>query len=172
MTHYEVLGVAPDASPAAIRAAFVALARRHHPDHHVDDPPAVRAEAERHMRTINEAWSVLSDPRRRAAYDRAAGLVRDPADFRPIEPDEPGEPDPRDAPDVPYRRPAPGEDRRNRRVAFAPVALFGAAVVLFGLGMVTGVPAFLALAVVSFLLSCAGMVVAPLLALSKATRDE
>ena len=172
MTHYDVLGVAADAPPAAIRAAYVALARRHHPDHHVGDAPAARAEAERRMRDVNEAWAVLSDPGRRAAYDRRQGLAPDPAAFRPIEPDEPGDVDPRLEPDVPYRRVPVQEQRRTRLATLVPIALFGAAVAAVVTGLVIGVPGLLALGVVLFLLSCAGFVVLPLLLLSRATRDE
>ncbi|QGG95502.1 J domain-containing protein [Actinomarinicola tropica] len=69
MTHYEVLGVDPTASTDEIRRAYVRLARDHHPDRHADSPPAARAEAERRMRQINEAWRELRDPARRDRYD-------------------------------------------------------------------------------------------------------
>lgn len=59
--HYRTLGVPPDASTAEIRAAYRALARRHHPDRSPADAGA--------MATINEAYRVLSEPARRAVYD-------------------------------------------------------------------------------------------------------
>ena len=62
-TLYEVLGVAPDASAEALRAAHRERARRLHPDRATGDAAAMRA--------LNEAWVVLSDPYRRAAYDRS-----------------------------------------------------------------------------------------------------
>ena len=65
--HYEVLGVAPDASAAEVRAAYRAKARDHHPDAGGD---AAR------MRQLNAAWRVLRRPTRRAAYDRV--LARGP----------------------------------------------------------------------------------------------
>jgi hypothetical protein len=68
-THYEVLGAAPDVDAATLRRAYVAAARRNHPDVAGDDP-AARADAERRMQRINEAWSVLGDTARRRAYDR------------------------------------------------------------------------------------------------------
>ena len=69
-THYDVLGVAPDAPASVIRSEYRARARRHHPDHagrHTPRPDgggATRAE-------INAAYRVLGDPGRRALYDRS-----------------------------------------------------------------------------------------------------
>jgi curved DNA-binding protein CbpA len=175
LTHYEVLGVAADATPAEVRAAFVALARRHHPDFFASSSPAVRADAEQRMRAINEAWSVLSDRERRARYDRSLGIATGPgADpgFRPTEPDDPSAPDPRDQPDVPYRRTTPQEERRTRLATLVPIALFACSVVLFALALVLSVTALFALSVLTFIASCVGFVVVPLLVLSRAARDE
>lgn len=61
ITHYERLGVSPTATADELRAAYRALARRLHPD-------VGGGDAER-MAAVNEAWAVLSDPRRRAGYD-------------------------------------------------------------------------------------------------------
>jgi hypothetical protein len=63
MTHYEVLGVARDASPEQVRDAFRRLARAHHPD------TSASGSAES-LTPINEAWRVLGDPELRRAYDR------------------------------------------------------------------------------------------------------
>lgn len=68
-THYEVLGVAPDAPTQAIRASYRARARLHHPDR----TAASTGEPAVSMAEINEAYRVLRDPGRRAVYDR--GLV-------------------------------------------------------------------------------------------------
>ena len=57
---YEVLQVRRTAEPEVIRAAYRALARKHHPD--FGGKPE-------HMAAINVAWSVLGDPTGRAAYD-------------------------------------------------------------------------------------------------------
>lgn len=172
MTHYEVLGVAVDAPTSAIRDAFVALARRHHPDYFVAASPTARAQAEQRMRAINEAWAVLSDPERRSAYDRDRGLAPEPATFQPFEPDDDWDVDPRDEPDTPYRVVARREERQTRIATIVPIVLFAAAVALFVFGLVLNVAPFLALAVVVFMLSCAGFVLVPLLQLSRATRDE
>ncbi len=66
-THYDVLGVAPDASGEAIRAAYRQRARDHHPDRHRSSS-AVGGDT---MPAINEAYRVLHDPGRRAMYDRS-----------------------------------------------------------------------------------------------------
>jgi molecular chaperone DnaJ len=63
--YYEVLGVPRDASQEDIKRAFRTLARKHHPDANPGDPGA-----EERFKEINEAYSVLSDPEKRAAYDR------------------------------------------------------------------------------------------------------
>lgn len=68
--HYAALGLRPGAEPAEIRAAYLRLARQHHPDRHHAEPAAVRAEHEQVMRRVNAAWEVLGDPERREAHDR------------------------------------------------------------------------------------------------------
>jgi curved DNA-binding protein CbpA len=63
---YTTLGVARDASPHQVARAHRRLAKRHHPDLHEG-----ATDADEHMRRINEAWFILSNPVRRADYDRA-----------------------------------------------------------------------------------------------------
>ncbi len=70
-THYEVLGVTPTSSAAQIRAAHRQLAQLLHPDRQSGASPAERQLAERRMREVNAAWTTLSDPDRRSAYDRS-----------------------------------------------------------------------------------------------------
>ncbi|MGH9284696.1 MAG: J domain-containing protein [Acidimicrobiales bacterium] len=67
MTPHEVLGVAPDASRAEIRAAYRVLAQIFHPDRHADSTPAVRKRAALEMGVLNEAYNTLvrRSPRRR-----------------------------------------------------------------------------------------------------------
>ncbi len=62
--YYEILGVPREAAPDDIKASFRRLARQYHPD------VSQEANAEEHFKEINEAYSVLSDPDKRAAYDR------------------------------------------------------------------------------------------------------
>lgn len=68
--HYAVLGVPRRAEHDRIRRAYLEAARRWHPDRYTGSPPAEAEEAERAMRRVNEAWSVLGDRGRRQAYDR------------------------------------------------------------------------------------------------------
>jgi hypothetical protein len=65
---YSVLGVARTASEAEIHAAFRALVVKYHPDRHQGNPLEDLAGAK--MADINRAYEILSDPARRAAYDR------------------------------------------------------------------------------------------------------
>jgi molecular chaperone DnaJ len=62
---YEVLGVGRDADETAIKKAFRRLARELHPDVNAEDP-----EAGEKFRECAEAYEILSDPERRATYDR------------------------------------------------------------------------------------------------------
>src|SRR5690349_20513601 len=64
--YYVLLGVARDASEAAIRERFRALAREAHPDR---APAARKAEAEMKFQELTEAVNVLMSPERRKAYD-------------------------------------------------------------------------------------------------------
>jgi molecular chaperone DnaJ len=63
--YYEVLGVAKTASEAELKSAFRKLAMQYHPDRNQGD-----AEAEVKFKELNEAYQVLSDEQKRAAYDR------------------------------------------------------------------------------------------------------
>lgn len=64
--YYEVLGVGRDARPEEIKSAYRKAALRWHPDRNPDK----KQEAEARFREATEAYSVLSDPQKRAAYDR------------------------------------------------------------------------------------------------------
>jgi molecular chaperone DnaJ len=62
--YYEILGVGRNASNDEIKASFRKLARQYHPDVNKEDG------AEEKFKEINEAYGVLSDPEKRARYDR------------------------------------------------------------------------------------------------------
>ena len=63
--YYEILGVERSADEAALKSSFRKLAMEHHPDRN-----GGCEEAAGRFKEINEAYSVLSDPQKRAAYDR------------------------------------------------------------------------------------------------------
>ena len=77
---YAVLGVARSASQAEIKAAYLALVGKYHPDRHQDNPLADLA-TER-LAELNQAYELLSDPARRAAYDAGARERREQAPAR------------------------------------------------------------------------------------------
>lgn len=63
--YYELLGVPRNASEAEIKKAFRGLALKYHPDRNPDNKAS-----EDRFKEVNEAYSVLSDPEKRANYDR------------------------------------------------------------------------------------------------------
>jgi curved DNA-binding protein CbpA len=64
-TYYDLLKVSPRAQPDGVRLAYRKAAQKFHPDKLPGN-----ADAERVMAALNEAYAVLSDPQRRALYDR------------------------------------------------------------------------------------------------------
>jgi curved DNA-binding protein len=74
--YYEIIGVPRDASPDDIKRAYRRLARKYHPD------VSKEKNAEERFKEVGEAYEVLRDPEKRAAYDQ---LGRRPAgeEFRP-----------------------------------------------------------------------------------------
>jgi molecular chaperone DnaJ len=63
--YYEVLGVNRDADEEAVKKAYRKLAMKWHPDRNPDNP-----KAEEHFKEAKEAYEVLTDAQKRAAYDR------------------------------------------------------------------------------------------------------
>ncbi|WP_300677141.1 molecular chaperone DnaJ [Nocardioides sp.] len=68
MDPYELLGVSRDADDAAIKKAYRSLARKYHPDVNPDEA------AQEKFKEISHAYEVLSDPNKRAAYDRTGDV--------------------------------------------------------------------------------------------------
>ena len=75
--YYQTLGVTRDATAEDLKKAFRKLARKYHPD------VSKEADAEQRMREVNEAYAVLSDPEKRAAYDQLGRGYQPGQDFRP-----------------------------------------------------------------------------------------
>ncbi|KAG6134104.1 hypothetical protein E4U38_002550 [Claviceps purpurea] len=63
--HYERLNIRHDASPAEIKKSFYSLSKAHHPDVNPSDPHAAHT-----FSLLSESYTILSDPTRRATYDR------------------------------------------------------------------------------------------------------
>ena len=63
--YYEVLGVNRDADEESIKKVYRRLAMKHHPDRNPDNP-----KAEEHFKEAKEAYEILSEPQKRAAYDQ------------------------------------------------------------------------------------------------------
>ena len=73
---YQLLGVEPTATADAIRTAYRRLAKRHHPDVNPDKPAAAET-----FKAIASAYAILSDPEKRARFDR--GEINDAGDEVP-----------------------------------------------------------------------------------------
>jgi hypothetical protein len=160
MNLYEVLGVAPSAPAADVRQAYVALARQHHPDLDGGD--------DERMRAVNEAWATLSDPIRRARYDRSLDLAAPTGPTvdapRPRTDDEDLLADLADDTPIGERVVLPPW------LSLLPVAVFALSVAAFFLGLLFSATSALAAAVVLFALSCAMFLVAPFVALLSSRR--
>lgn len=72
--YYEVLGVARGASDEEIKKSYRRLAMKYHPDRNNGDKAA-----EEKFKQVGEAYAVLSDPQKRAAYDRYGKAGVDPS---------------------------------------------------------------------------------------------
>jgi molecular chaperone DnaJ len=72
--YYDVLGVSKNASEAELKKAYRRAAQKHHPDRNPDDK-----QAEESFKECKEAWEVLSDSQKRAAYDQFGHAGVDPS---------------------------------------------------------------------------------------------
>jgi curved DNA-binding protein CbpA len=80
--YHEVLGVNKDASDNEIRRAYKKLAVKWHPDKHPDN----KKEAEEKFKEISEAYSVLSDPKKKSEYDNGGFSFEDFGGFDDFDP--------------------------------------------------------------------------------------
>lgn len=78
-THYDVLGISPEAVFEDIKRAYYRKARAYHPDAHAGSADPVLHEASRAMASLNAAWNVLRDARLRAEYDDALAMAANAA---------------------------------------------------------------------------------------------
>ncbi|MGI8756935.1 MAG: DnaJ domain-containing protein [Acidimicrobiales bacterium] len=186
MNHYDVIGVAPGEEPSAIRRAYLAAARRHHPDFHVDADAGTRASNAQRMQRLNEAWAVLGDAHARAAYDaqltrsEAAGAARRLA-REPMPPPGKGW-TPRAGDDgwmsdfdswvAEHDDLAPERSRTARHsvVTLLPVSCFAAAVACIALGGILTSRALLAMGVVALAMSVGLFVLLPVIEMTRGTR--
>ena len=75
--YYKIMGVAREASQDEIKRAYRRLARKYHPD------VSKEANAEERFKEVGEAYEVLSDPEKRAAYDSLGSSWQAGEQFRP-----------------------------------------------------------------------------------------
>jgi curved DNA-binding protein len=75
--YYETLGVARGATPDDVKHAYRRLARKFHPDVSKD------ADAEARFKELGEAYAVLKDPEKRAAYDQMGSQWKTGQEFQP-----------------------------------------------------------------------------------------
>ncbi|HUW66075.1 MAG TPA: DnaJ C-terminal domain-containing protein [Spirochaetia bacterium] len=78
--YYEILGLARNAEAKEIKTRYRKLARQYHPDLQTADK---KKESEEKFKRINEAYEVLSDPEKRAKYDRLGANWQMGQDFEP-----------------------------------------------------------------------------------------
>jgi len=68
--YYQILGIKRNATPEEVREAYLYWVNVLHPDRMLKMPEHVRMKAQDDLKKVNEAYSVLSDLRMRAQYDR------------------------------------------------------------------------------------------------------
>lgn len=186
MNHYEALGVEPGSDAASIRRAYLAAARRHHPDYHVGSDEPTRVRHARRMQEVNQAWEVLGDPVARVGYDRALLAGQDPGVQRRAarEPEVPkgkgwtpragddGWMDDFAAWADEHDELPPDEPRSTRRnvAAVAPVGLLAAAGFLGFLGLLLAMPGLVALAGICAIFSIGLFVMLPMFEMSRSSR--
>lgn len=124
-THYDNLKVSRNAPPEVIKAAYRVLSQKYHPDKHPD-----RADAQRVMAIINQAYEVLSDPAKRKEHDEWI-LSREALEAaeQPAPPPRPSAP-----PARPAAAPAADGDRRETSPGRAIAIAAGAMLLVYWIG--------------------------------------
>jgi tetratricopeptide (TPR) repeat protein len=69
-THYQLLSVTPQSTTAQVKKSFYSLARKFHPDHHMQRPE-LAGSLQQLMEAITDAYKTLTDDARRAQYDKS-----------------------------------------------------------------------------------------------------
>lgn len=72
--YYKILGISKGATPEEIKKAYRKGALMHHPDRHADADDAVKKKEEAIFKEVSEAYSILSDARKKARYDSGQDL--------------------------------------------------------------------------------------------------
>lgn len=173
--HYQTLRTDIGATQSELRTAYLKLARAYHPDQ-ADE--GGRANAEQRMQAINEAWNVLGVPHKRRQYDaklpvdgqanaEAHGTtMRGNAHFRAFDDD------PIDRSDVDLDpTPMAGSKPIPRWVTMMPLAMLAFGVTFFGVGLLLAAGAILAFGAIIVLLGAVGLLMMPLIVMSRAERD-
>jgi curved DNA-binding protein CbpA len=83
--YYRILNVGRGASPEEVKASYRYWVNILHPDRMSQLPEHFRIKAQEDLKKVNEAYSVLSDPEKRAQYDRQIGISVDVRKSRPQE---------------------------------------------------------------------------------------
>lgn len=179
--YYAVLGVPERATQQELRTAYLALARKNHPDRFSG---AAQKTAQAKMQSINEAWSILGVAHERKAYDskreqqgtgpapgasHAQGPRRGRAHFAAFDTDD----DPIDRSDVDLDpTPLSGSRPLPDWLRMAPVLLVVAALFVFGFGVFVGASGIVALGAMMFAIGFVGFLILPLLVMSRAAKDD
>ena len=74
--YYEILGISRQATPEELKKAYRKLAMKYHPDRNPDDSDK---KAEIKFKEAKEAYEILNDPQKRAAYDQYGHAAVDPS---------------------------------------------------------------------------------------------
>lgn len=75
--YYQILGIKRSATPKELKESYLYWVNVLHPDRMINMPERIRIQAEEDLKKVNGAYGVLSDPRKRAQYDKKTGVSGD-----------------------------------------------------------------------------------------------